>query len=156
VTCDILCRSKRIFGEELRQNVSQDCEISSSSVSLFAGCIAFPEVTQPSCHGRKKCSEISEIAPQMGVNCLAPLFLQPEKFDDKARLVSKGGPLKSLRPGRKSWGKSKILKNYAEIFVSGLPIYDLIIPRAIVIVQIYENYTKIVDKTIRSERPLKR
>jgi hypothetical protein len=53
-------------------------------VSVFAGCTAFPEATQPSFHGGKRHSEICESAPQVGVNCLAPLFLQREKFNDKA------------------------------------------------------------------------
>jgi hypothetical protein len=58
--------------------------VSSGSVSVFAGCIAFHEATQPLLHGKKRRSEISESAPQAGVNYLAPLFLQREKFDDKA------------------------------------------------------------------------
>jgi hypothetical protein len=86
LTRDVLCRSKRTFGEDLRQTVPQYCEGFSVSVSVFAGYIAFPEVMQPSLHDRKRQSEISESAPQVGVNCLAPLFLQSEKFDDKALL----------------------------------------------------------------------
>jgi hypothetical protein len=57
--------------------------------------------------------------------------------------------------GVDEFGKSKILKNYTEIFVSGLSICEPTIAKVIIIVQIYKNYTEITDETIRSERPLK-
>jgi hypothetical protein len=81
---DILCQSERIFGDELRQNVSYDCEGCSSSVYVFAERITFLQAAQPSPHGRKRHSEIFETAPQMSANCLAPLFLWQEKLNDKA------------------------------------------------------------------------
>jgi hypothetical protein len=53
-------------------------------------------------------------------------------------------------------GKSKILKNYTAIFVSDLSTRESTIPKAIVIVKITKNCTEVADKTIRSEKQLKR
>jgi hypothetical protein len=66
VTRDILCRSKRIFGEKLGQNTLEDSEGCPGSVSVFVGCAAFSEATQLLLHGRKRHSEISESAPASG------------------------------------------------------------------------------------------
>jgi hypothetical protein len=60
-----------------------------------------------------------------------------------------------MRQTFNSDGKSKILKSYTEIFISGLSICEPAIHKVFVIVQIYEKHMEIADKTIHSERPLK-
>jgi hypothetical protein len=71
--------------QEMENNETEE-EKSNEDESDSAGCIEFPETTQPSLHSMKKQTEISENAPQVRVNCLATLFLQPKKFGDTALL----------------------------------------------------------------------
>jgi hypothetical protein len=52
-------------------------------------------------------------------------------------------------------GKSKILKNYTEILVSGLSIYEPTISNRSLSFKFTKKYRDIIDKLIRSERPLK-